>query len=38
MDHPNLFGGHQFSATITACTRDNLGGSCTTRTLSFTAQ
>lgn len=38
MDHPNLFGGHQFSATITACTRDNLGGSCTTRNLSFTAQ
>jgi hypothetical protein len=38
MDHPNLFGGHQFSAVITACTRDNLGGSCTTRSLSFTAQ
>ena len=38
MDHPNLFGGHQFSATITACTQDNLGGRCATRNLSFTAQ
>ena len=38
MDHPNLFGGHQFSAAITACTQDNLGGRCFTRNLSFTAQ
>ena len=30
--------GHTFQGTITACTKDNLGGKCVTRNVNFTAQ
>jgi len=33
-----LFSGNNFKATITACTQDNEGGTCVSRTITFTAQ
>lgn len=33
-----LFSGNNFKATITACTQDNGGGTCVSRTITFTAR
>lgn len=33
-----LFSGNNFKATITACTQDNRGGTCVSRTITFTAR